>query len=117
MKFPKIILALLLLAATGFAFKSPLAEITIKTATHCNHFDVCETGKTRLEKELTLTRGIKEVKIDSKEMTIALKYNPKQITPEKIRKVISEAGYDADDVKANPKGYEKLDECCKKKEN
>lgn len=116
MKFPKIILALLL-AVTGFAFKAPLAEITIKTATNCSHFEVCETGKTRLEKELTLTPGIKEVKIDSKEMTVSVKYNPKRITPEKIRKVISEAGYDADDVKADPKGYEKLDECCKKKEN
>lgn len=68
-----------------------------------------------MEKELTLTSGVKQVNIDSKAMTVTVKYNPKRTSADKIRKVISEAGYDADDVKAEPKGVEKLDECCRKK--
>ncbi len=115
MKTPKIIFLLLIVAATAFAFTKPLQEVTIKIATNCDHFDVCETGKTRLEKELTLTSGIKKVSIDSKLMTVTVKYNAKRISPDKIRKVIAQAGYDADDVKADPKGVEELDECCKKK--
>ncbi|MEO5642260.1 MAG: heavy-metal-associated domain-containing protein [Bacteroidia bacterium] len=107
-------LLLLTIVFANFAFLAPLQEITIKTASHCDHFDVCETGKQRLEKQLMLTSGIKQVNIDSKTMLISVKYNPKRITPEKIRKVISQAGYDADDVKADPKGVEQLDECCKK---
>lgn len=105
---------LVLLALTSASFTRPLQTIVIKTSTHCSHFDICETGKSRLQKELMLTAGIKHVDIDSQTMLITVKYNSKRITPEKIRKVISEAGYDADDVKADPKGIEKLDDCCKK---
>ncbi|CAN5904362.1 hypothetical protein BH11BAC7_BH11BAC7_04500 [soil metagenome] len=108
------ILFLLTIIFTQLAFVAPLQEITIKTSSHCDHFEICETGKERLEKQLMLTSGIKHVNIDSKTMLISVKYNPKRITPEKIRKVISQAGYDADDVKADPKGVEQLDECCKK---
>jgi periplasmic mercuric ion binding protein len=56
------------------------------------------------------------VELDDKAMTIKVTYNPKKITPEKIRVAISKLGYDADDVKADPKAYEALDGCCKKSE-
>ncbi|MDQ3110502.1 MAG: heavy-metal-associated domain-containing protein [Bacteroidota bacterium] len=113
--YPKFLFLFVVLAIVGFSSAKKLEEITIKTNTYCDHFEICESGKTRLEKELTLTPGVKTVKIDSKAMTINIKYNPKRTNPEKIRKVISQAGYDADDVKADPKAYEKLDECCRKK--
>mgnify|MGYP000471635251 CR=1 FL=1 len=116
MRFFKTIILLSLLAGTALAFKAPLQEVTIKIASHCDHFDVCETGKSRLEKELMLTSGVKAVNIDSKAMTVIIKYNPKRTKPEKIRLVISKAGYDADDVKADPKGQKNLDGCCQKKE-
>jgi copper chaperone CopZ len=112
---PKILFFVALLAMVGLSFAPKLDEVTIKTSSHCDHFEICETGKAKLEKELTLTPGVKAVNIDSKAMTITVKYNAKRTNPEKIRKVISQCGYDADDVKADPKGYEKLDECCKKK--
>lgn len=104
----------LLLIAAGFT-KPKSAEITIKTTFYCDHYDKCES-KPALEKEIMLTTGVKAVTIDGAAMTIKVKYNPKQITPEKIRTVISKAGYDADDVKADPKGSDKLDGCCKKKD-
>lgn len=115
MRYTTILLSLFVLI-TGSAFMKPqLSEVVIKTMFYCDHYDQCES-KPALEKELMLTRGVKSVLIDSKAMTITVKYNPKKVTPEKIRKVISDAGYDADDVKANPKSQEKLDGCCKKKE-
>lgn len=91
-------------------------EVTVKLGFYCDHFDQCETGKSRLEKELMFTKGVKDIKTDSQSRTITVKFNPKKTSEQNIREAISKAGYDADDMKADPKGYAKLDECCKKKE-
>lgn len=107
------LLAVGFILTTGFA-KPKLAEVVIKTTFYCDHFMECESHDI-LEKEIMLTSGVKAVTIDATAMTITVKYKPKMITPDKIRTVISNAGYDADSVKANPKAYEKLDGCCKKK--
>ncbi len=48
-----------------------------------------------------------------KDTTITVVYNPLKATPEKIETAISKMGYDADEIKADPVAYEKLDECCK----
>jgi periplasmic mercuric ion binding protein len=92
------------------------AEVVIRITSHCDHFEVCETGKTRLEKELAFTKGVKSFTVDSKTMQVTVKYNPKRTTPQQIREAIARAGYDADDVKADPKGVEKLDDCCRQKQ-
>ncbi len=99
---------------TGFA-KPKVAEVVVKTTFYCDHYAQCES-KTALEKELVLMRGVKSVVIDAAAMTITVKYKPKQTNPDKIRSVISKAGYDADDVKADPTAQSKLDGCCHKKE-
>jgi hypothetical protein len=52
--------------------------------------------------------------LDEKNMSITVYYNSKKTDLDKIRKAISQLGYDADDVKADPAAYEKLDGCCKK---
>jgi hypothetical protein len=46
---------------------------------------------------------------------VTVTFNSKKTDEQKIRETISKAGYDADDVKADPKGVTKLDDCCKKK--
>lgn len=104
---------LVFIIATGFV-KPALSEVVIRTTFHCDHYDQCES-KPALEKQIMLTRGVKSVVIDGKAQTITVKYKPKQVSPDKIRTVISNAGYDADTLKADPKAYEKLDGCCKKK--
>ena len=115
MKYPVLVVsAFLLLLSCAFVAKPKLAEVVIRTTFYCDHYAQCES-KPALEKEIMLTRGVKSVNIDAAAMTITVGYNPKRTNPDKIRKVISNAGYDADSVKANPKAYEKLDGCCKKK--
>jgi len=42
-------------------------------------------------------------------------YNPSTTIPSDIRNAISRLGYDGDAIKADPKAYEKLPVCCKKK--
>jgi len=48
---------------------------------------------------------------DSKVATVA--YNPKKTNVEKIKKAIAKVGYDADELAATTKGYNKLPACCK----
>lgn len=83
-------------------------EVRIKTSLMCN---MC---KTRITDNLIYEKGIKEVTVDVPTKVVTIKYNPKQTTPDKIRQEIANLGYDADEVPANPKKYEKLPACCKK---
>ena len=108
------ILSILLFSLTVPA-RAQTGEVTIRLGAYCDHFEQCETGKARLEKELMFTKGVKDIKTDSKAKTVTIKFNPKKTSDQKLREAIAKAGYDADDVKADPKGYRKLDDCCKKK--
>ncbi|GAB4137298.1 MAG: hypothetical protein Fur0041_12020 [Bacteroidia bacterium] len=81
--------------------------ITIKTSAEC---DMC---KERIEKEVGLTKGVKKATLDLNTRVLTVVYNPKKITPDKLRQVIANAGYDADDVKANNRAQQKLPECCR----
>jgi copper chaperone CopZ len=84
------------------------AEVKIKTSATC---DMC---KETIEKNLAFEKGIKKSVLDVESKVVTVTYNPKKTTPEKIRLAISKIGYDADDVKADEKGFRKLDDCCKK---
>ncbi len=84
------------------------AELKVKTSA------VCEMCKETIEKELAFEKGVKRSTLDVPSKIVTVVYNPNKTTPEKIRQAISKAGYDADDIKANPKAYKKLDACCKK---
>ncbi|HLG02355.1 MAG TPA: hypothetical protein VI731_02090, partial [Bacteroidia bacterium] len=77
----KTFLFLLLVPFLCAAAAIASAEVTIKISSHCDHFAVCETGKSLLEKELMLTAGVKAVSIDSQLMTVTVKYNPRRTNP------------------------------------
>ncbi|HEY6160680.1 MAG TPA: heavy metal-associated domain-containing protein [Bacteroidia bacterium] len=76
----------------------------------------CETCKANIEKALSFTKGVKSANLDVDTKVVTVEYDPSKTTIDKIRIAISKAGYDADDVKADPKAYSKLKECCKKPE-
>ncbi|HKR03952.1 MAG TPA: cation transporter [Bacteroidia bacterium] len=95
--------------------KKGTEKIIIKTNIYCDHCKKCESCGGKLQKEL-FTKGIKNIVLDEKAMTISVTYNPEKITAEKIRERISKLGYDADEVKADAEAYQKLDGCCKKTE-
>lgn len=84
------------------------AEVKIKTSA------TCEMCKETIEKYVAFEKGVKKVTVDVNTKIATVVYNPQKTSPEKIRTAISNAGYDADDVPANKKAYNKLDECCKK---
>ena len=91
-----------------------METIVIKTKIYCSHCLECETCGQLFDNSLAYEKGIRLVVVDDKAMTITVTYNPKQTNPDAIRIAISKLGYDADEVKADPTSYEKLDGCCKK---
>lgn len=74
----------------------------------------CEMCKETIEKALAYERGVITSELDLKTKEVKVVFNPLKITPEKIRKAISLAGYDADNVPADTKAYQRLPRCCKK---
>ena len=76
---------------------------------------ICDQCKDRIEKQVNLMSGVKKAELDTATKILTVNYNPKKTSPDKIRKVISNTGYDADDVKANPKAKARLPQCCIKK--
>lgn len=106
-----LIIILALVAGISFSKAqeagSKWATVQIKTSATCT---MC---KETIETALAYEKGIKKSNLDVESQVVTVTYNPAKTTPDKIRLAISKAGYDADDVKADPKAYDKLDECCK----
>lgn len=90
------------------ATKSRIQTIVIKTSA------VCESCKETLEKAMAYEKGVKESNLHVESKMLTVKYDSEKTTPEKIKKAVTMAGYDADDLVADPKAYENLDACCKK---
>ena len=84
------------------------SEIKIKTSSQCG---MC---KETIEKAMAFEKGVKTSDLDVKTKILTVTYNPAKTSPEKIKLAVSKAGYDADDVKADQKAYDKLSPCCKK---
>jgi len=107
MKQLKNVLLVLLVAIPALAM-SQNTEITIKTSA------VCLTCKKAIEQALMDEKGVKFANLDTATKTVKVIYNASKTNPEKLRAAISLAGYDADDVPADPEAVKKLDPCCTK---
>lgn len=94
---------------------STTQTVVIKTNIYCSHFQQCGGGAPRVQTGLSQVAGISAIVIDEKAMTISVTYDSSITSPDAIRTAISKLGLDADDVKADPEAYAKLDGCCKKR--
>ncbi len=103
-----LLTALILVLAVNFASAENLKEVKIKTSAQC------EMCKETIEKAVNKLDGIKSVNLNLKTFEAEVKYDEDEVKLEKIKKAISNAGYDADDVTADKKAYRKLPKCCKK---
>ncbi len=77
---------------------------------------VCEMCEDNIRNGLIYEKGIKRVTFDLEKAEVYVKYNPKQINLEKIETLITKIGYDANEKKADPVAFKKLDPCCQSKE-
>ncbi|TLU98831.1 heavy-metal-associated domain-containing protein [Dyadobacter luticola] len=105
-----IILSLLAILFIGMSssFAGDDKEVKIKTSA------ICEMCKERIERNLGLSKGVKESNLDLKDKVVTVKYNPNKTTPEAIKATIINTGYDANELIANQKAHDKLPECCRK---
>lgn len=78
---------------------------------------ICEMCVSNVEQALKNTEGVisAHVSLESKEAYVT--FNDRFTDVGKIEKIITEAGYSANDKPANPDAFEKLSECCKNPEN
>ena len=83
-------------------------EVKIKTSA------VCEMCKASIEKALSVEKGVKSAKLDVSSKVVTVVYRKDKTNADKIRTAVSKTGYDADQVPADTKAYEKLHPCCKK---
>lgn len=98
---------------TTLTAKAQVQKAIIKTTITCDHCKACETCGQLFEKKLIRQKGVQMVTLNETDMTITVFFNSKKTDLSAIRTAISQLGYDADDVKADPKGYDALDDCCK----
>lgn len=90
--------------------------LIVKTSIACDHCLQCSSCGENIEDRIFEgNSGIQQIKVQPESNTILIIYKATKTTPDEIRKAIALAGYDADDVKAVPESYQKLDGCCKAK--
>ena len=72
----------------------------------------CGECKERLEGVLNFTSGIIYSDLNLDDKKIEVKYNTKKISLAEIKTIISEIGYNADEIKAVETAQNKLPTCC-----
>lgn len=111
-------LLLLAVAITGIAtvssaqVKKGIQTVTIQTPTV-----QCESCKKRIEEYLKREDGVQKANVDYKKKTTKVSFVAERTNIENVKAAIANAGYDADDVKADAEAYKKLPKCCKKPED
>ncbi len=85
-------------------------EQTVKIKTSAQ----CEECKERIERKLTLSKGIKEAILNLDDKTVTVRFNPKKIDELQIKELIRGIGYDADELTCDQKAHDNLPTCCQK---
>ena len=73
----------------------------------------CGMCQSTIEKGLGKIIGVEKSKVDLKKKTTDVTYNPEKIGLNGIERAISELGYQANQLKADPLAYDALYPCCK----
>jgi cation transport ATPase len=102
----KLILILAMIVFT-IAAKAQVEKVEIKTSA------ICIMCKETIERDMAFEKGVKSSDLDLDTKILTVEYNPGKTDANKIRKRITEVGYNADSLERDPKAYEKLPDCCK----
>lgn len=102
---------------TGFALFLAVAmtvmAATYKTETIKVPSVQCGMCKQRIESALMKMKGVKSISVDVESKVATVKYDASKLTVAKIERAISNAGYDANTIKANKKALKGLSACCR----
>ena len=104
------ILAVVISTSTMAQNKTKKVEtIEIQTSAVC---DMCKV--LIVDKNLVFEKGLKYAEMDVETGILTVRYRNDRTSAEHIRNLISDLGYSADSVKADPIAYDNLHFCCKK---
>ena len=73
----------------------------------------CSTCKKTITKALKTDPAIKDINVNVEGKFVTVNYDKSKTSVDKIESIITSAGYDANEKKADPKAYDKLESCCK----
>ena len=82
--------------------------VQIKTSAEC----VANCCKDRIEEEMQFTKGVTAVNLNVESQVLTVTFKTKKNSIENIRTIISNLGYNADDVMANESAHNDLPNCC-----
>lgn len=78
----------------------------------------CDPCKAKIESWVPKSvDGLVKISVQISRGVTTVQYYPDRTNIEELKAAISNAGFDADDVQANPDTYKKLPACCKKPED
>ena len=105
------------LATVGFTISSVAQTKAVQTVKISTPTVQCESCKKRIENYLKRYDGVQTVNVNYKKKETTVKYVTDRINEEEIKAAIANAGYNANEVIANPDSYKRLPQCCKKPED
>ena len=113
------LLALLHLAPNAQAQTAPAtaastAKITGPATAKFKTSAVCDMCKTRIEKSLAYEKGVQSAVLDVPTKVLTVTYKADKTTPAALRTAVQKTGYDADELTADARAYNRLPDCCKK---
>lgn len=100
------------LSVVAMAQTKASVTVTIKTPTV-----QCDMCKSRIEEYLKRVDGVTFVNVKVKQKETVIKYLTDRTNEEMIKTTIANAGFDANEIAANPDSYKMLPKCCKKPED
>jgi copper chaperone CopZ len=108
----KLLFSMIAIAGLSiFASAQTKALVTAKISTPTVQCDEC---KDRIETYLKRYDGVTYINVNVKRKETTVKYLTDRTNIEILKTAIANAGYDADDIVANPDSYKQLPKCCKK---
>ena len=117
----KFLLALPLFALLNLSFDAqaqtaPAAQAkTTGTATaQFKTSAVCDMCKARIEKSMAYEKGVQSAVLDVPSKVLTVTYRVDKTSPEALRSAVQKTGYDADELTADARAYNRLPDCCKK---
>lgn len=72
----------------------------------------CGMCKKKIEGAMNYERGIQFAELNTENMLLTVKYKTKVHSEESIKKIVSQLGYSAGEMKANEKVMNELPKCC-----
>ncbi|HUC82178.1 MAG TPA: cation transporter [Flavisolibacter sp.] len=104
-------------AFAGISFSAMAQTKAVKDTIISTPTIQCDMCKSRLEPFLKRIDGVTFVNVTPKKKQVRVKYLTDRTNVEMIKASIANAGYDANEIEANPDAYKMLPKCCKKPES